>query len=120
MIGIGASAPATPGAGSVDPAAAARDAKLHKISHDLEGVFVQQMYKSMRSTVPTGGLFDGGSAEEMFTGLMDEHMAADTPKEWKHGLSESIYRQLKDAIHAQGSALPPESSAIRSTGVDKK
>ncbi|HEY8312076.1 MAG TPA: rod-binding protein [Gemmatimonadaceae bacterium] len=122
MIGIGAQ-PGSPATGALDPAAGARDArdaKLHKVSHDLEGVFVQQMYKSMRSTVPTGGLFDGGSAEEMFTGLMDEHMAADTPQEWKHGLSESIYRQLKNAVNAQGSALPPESSATMSTGVDKK
>lgn len=106
-------------AAGIDPANAAKDAKLHKVSTQLEGVFVQQMYKAMRSTVPTGGLFDGGSGEEMFTGLMDEHMAADTPQKWKHGLSESIFRQLKDAVRAQGSQLPPESSALMPAGVDK-
>lgn len=115
MITIGGPAPGAP----VSPAAAARDAKLHKVSTQLEGVFVQQMYKAMRSTVPTGGLFDGGSGEEMFTGLMDEHIAADTPQKWKHGLSESIFRQLKDAIRAQGSPLPPESNALMPTGLDK-
>lgn len=118
MTGIGG-----PGLVGPDPsatvAAAARDAKLHKISHDLEGVFVQQMYKSMRSTVPTGGLADGGAGEEMFTGLLDEHVAADTPEQWKHGLSESIYRQLKAAVHAQSSAVPPESTTLMPTGVDK-
>jgi len=102
-----------------DPATAARDAKLHKVSHQLEGVFVQQMYKSMRSTVPSGGITDGGAGEEMFTGLLDEHVAADTPMKWKHGLSESIFRQLKEAIRAQGSALPPESTALMPTSVDK-
>ena len=115
MIPIGAATAKAP----VDPAAAGKDAKLHKVSVQLEGVFVQQMYKSMRSTVPTGGLFDGGAGEEMFTGLMDERLAADTPKQWKHGLSESIFRQLKDAVRAQDSPLPPESNALMPTGVDK-
>jgi flagellar protein FlgJ len=115
MMPIGGPAASAP----IDAATAAKDAKLHKVSTQLEGVFVQQMYKSMRSTVPTGGLFDGGSGEEMFTGLMDEHIAADTPQHWKHGLSESIFRQLKDAVRAQGSPLPPESSALMPTGVDK-
>jgi flagellar protein FlgJ len=115
MIPIGAATAKAP----VDPASAAKDAKLHKVSVQLEGVFVQQMYKSMRSTVPTGGLFDGGAGEEMFTGLMDERLAADTPQQWKHGLSESIFRQLKDAVRAQSSPLPPESNALMPAGVDK-
>lgn len=118
MIPIGGPASARVNS-QADPAAAARDAKLHKVSHQLEGVFVQQMYKSMRSTVPSGGITDGGAGEEMFTGLLDEHVAADTPQKWKHGLSESIYRQLKEAIRAQGSALPPESTALMPAGVDK-
>ena len=115
----GATATGAAATTAADPAAAARDAKLHSVSKQLEGVFVLQMYKSMRSTVPTGGLCDGGSGEELFNGLMDEHMATDTPKEWKHGLSESIYRQLREAVTAQSPALPPESGALMSHGVNK-
>ncbi len=118
MIRIGAPPPATAPA-TVDPAAAARDAKLHSVAKQLESVFVQQMYKSMRSTVPTGGIADGGAGEELFNGLMDEHMAADTPQKWKHGLSESIYRQLREAVNAQGSALPPESGSLTTPGIEK-
>lgn len=75
-----------------------KEAKLQKVSHQLEGAFVQQMYKVMRETVPTDGGFDGGAGEEMFTGLLDEHVAADTPSQWQHGLSEAIYRQLRNAM----------------------
>ena len=82
-------------------AATARDAKLRKASQQLEGAFVQQMYKSMRDTIPEGGMFDGGSGEQMFTGMMDEHVAADTPLKWQHGLSEAIYRQMRGAVHQQ-------------------
>lgn len=118
MINISAAAPRT-GSAAADPAAVARDAKLHSVANQLEGVFVQQMYKSMRSTVPTGGIADGGAGEELFNGLMDEHMAADTPQKWKHGLSESIYRQLREAVNAQGSSLPPESGALMTTDAEK-
>lgn len=118
MTGIGGPAPVR-GSAPADPVAAAQDAKLHKVSTQLEGVFVQEMYKSMRSTVPSGGLFDGGSGEEMFTGMLDEHIAADTPQHWQHGLSESIYRQLREKIHAQNPSLPPDSSLVTPTSVDK-
>ena len=103
---------------ATDPTAVATDARLHKVSTQLEGLFVQQMYKSMRDTVPTGGVVDGGAGEEMFTGMLDEHIAADTPQQWKHGLSESIYRQLKAKVSAQETKLPPASSPVMPAGVD--
>ncbi len=118
MINIGGPNPIR----SVTPTestAAAQDTKLHKVSNQLEAVFIQEMYKSMRSTVPSGGVFNGGSGEEMFTGMLDEHIAADTPQQWKHGLSESIYRQLRDAINAQNPSLPPESSLVTPTSVER-
>lgn len=76
----------------------AQDAKLRQSSQQLEGVFVQQMYKAMRDTVPSDGMFSGGSGEQMFTGLLDERMAADTPAKWQHGLSEAIYKHLRQAL----------------------
>jgi peptidoglycan hydrolase FlgJ len=68
--------------------------KLHKVAKQLEGVFVQELYKAMRETVPSDGFASGGSGEEMFTGLMDEHLAAETPSQWQHGIGEAVYRQL--------------------------
>ncbi len=81
--------------------AAINDAKLKKAAQQMEGAFVEQMYKSMRETVPTDGMFDGGSGEEMFTGLLDQKVASDTPVKWQHGLSESIYRQMRNAVQQQ-------------------
>jgi flagellar protein FlgJ len=83
-----------------------KDAKLRKAATQMEGTFVQQMYKSMRETVPTDGPFSGGSGEEMFNGLLDEHVAADTPTKWHHGLSEAIYRQMREAVQAQTHGAP--------------
>lgn len=92
---------------------AAKDAKLHKVAQQMEGAFVEQMYKSMRETVPTDGLFDGGSGEEMFTGLLDEHVASDTPLQWKHGLSEAVYRQMRNAVVLQQGPASQPTTAIK-------
>jgi flagellar protein FlgJ len=72
-----------------------KSAKLKKASQQLEGMFVQQLYKAMRETVPQQeGIVSGGAGEDMFTGLMDQHLAAETPKHWGGGLSDALYRQL--------------------------
>ena len=89
-----AAAPSAP----VDPRAG-EEQKLRKTAQQLEGLFVEQLYKAMRATVPQGeGAVDGGTGEERFTSLMDQRLAADTPTQWAHGLAEAAYRQLKPAL----------------------
>ncbi len=84
---------ASPTAGS--PALPPRDARLQQAVTQLEGVFVQQLYKAMRESVPQQeGIVSGGTGEEMFTALMDQHLAAETPRHWERGLSDALYRQL--------------------------
>lgn len=104
----GASPSATPPA---DPAA------LEKVAKQLQSVFAEQLFKAMRETVPRGeGAVDGGGGEEMFTGLMDQHVAADTPSQWARGLTDAIVRQLGKQLGAgapapdaagTAAALPP-------------
>ena len=52
------------------------DARLRQSSRDLEGVFVEQLFKAMRETVPENSLLSGGAGEEMFTSMMDSHLAS--------------------------------------------
>ena len=85
------------------------DARLRKTARDLEGLFVEQLYKAMRETVPQGeGVVDGGSGEDMFTTLMDQRLAADTPTQWAHGLAEAAYRQLRRAVTPAQAGVPAE------------
>jgi len=86
--------------------------KLRKAASDLEGLFVSQMFKAMRATVPTDeGIVSGGSGEEIFTGLMDEHLAAETPSHWGGGISEALYRQLSRGLPAASATGVPTSSS---------
>jgi peptidoglycan hydrolase FlgJ len=88
----------TPSVSSSTTPVSPQEAAMRKAAKDLEGLFVQQLFKSMRETVPTdGGLTARTQGEDLFTGLMDESVAADTGTRWHRGLSDAIYR----ALHAK-------------------
>jgi peptidoglycan hydrolase FlgJ len=69
-------------------------AKLRQATHDLEGVFVNELFKAMRATVPTDGLLSGDSGQDVFTGMMDERLAQTYAERSQRGLGEALYRQL--------------------------
>jgi flagellar protein FlgJ len=83
------------------------DQKLRDSVKALEGLFVQQLFKAMRETVPQQeGIVSGGAGEDIFTSLMDEHLAAETPKQWERGLAEALYRQLRGSSATDASQSP--------------
>ena len=41
----------------------------------MESLFIQNMFKEMRASIPKSGLTSGGKAEEMFTDMLDAEMA---------------------------------------------
>ncbi len=84
-----------------------KDAALKKSASQLEGMFVQQLYKAMRETVPQQeGIVSGGAGEDIFTGLLDQHLAAETPKQWDRGIAQALYRQLRQGSLADASPAP--------------
>ena len=92
----------TPGPDARRPASDAE--RLRATARQLEGVFVEQMFKAMRETVPEGGALSGGSGEEMFTGMLDQSLAEEVPGRWSNGLAEALYRQLQRAAGLDAAA----------------
>lgn len=78
-------------------AQASDDDLLRRSVRDLEGIFVAQLLRAMRETVPQDGMTNGGVGEEMFTGMLDEHLAGQAPAQWHHGIGEALYQQLRAA-----------------------
>ena len=97
------------GPATAAPAATdSRDAKLKQAAQNLEGMFVQQLFTAMRETVPEQeGFVSGGAGEDIFTGLLDQHLAAETPKHWEGGLSDALYRQMRRGLSADAIAPAP-------------
>ena len=68
--------------------------KISILAREFESIFTNQMLKTMRSSISKGGLIDGGSAEEMFTGMLDEEMARQMAFSQNSGLSKALEEQL--------------------------
>lgn len=75
-------------AGKQDPEA------LRRTCREFEAIFVQSMFKAMRSSVPDGGLFPKGMAQESFQELMDLEVAKASADQGKLGIADALFRQL--------------------------
>ena len=102
MSGPGAPTGARPGG---DVLAALRDgrikgqeARLKAATRLLEGTFYQEMFKAMRDTVPTGGVIEPSQGEDMFTGLMDQHVADTAAMQSERGLGRALYRYFARSL----------------------
>lgn len=78
------------------------DRRLRAAAQQLEGVFVEQLFKAMRETVPEGGMTDGGFGEDVFSDMLDSNLAVEASHGWERGLGAALYRQLRGTL-----AQPP-------------
>jgi peptidoglycan hydrolase FlgJ len=77
-----------------------QDARLREVAARLEGVFMEQLLKTMRATVDSQEMGTGSLGEELFTGLMDQTIADSAAARSDRGLGAAVYRQLKAQIKA--------------------
>jgi flagellar protein FlgJ len=78
------------------PAVTAGDRKLRDAAQQLESLFIHELFKAMRATVPQGeGIVSGGTGEELFTAQLDQHVADSASATWQGGIADALYRQLR-------------------------
>lgn len=88
----------TPPPTTIAPAGGARAAaeqeRLRKACVQLEGVFMNELAKALRETVPQDGLLEAGTGGEMFASMLDEKLAELAAARSQSGLSAALLRQL--------------------------
>lgn len=73
-----------------------QDSKIDSACKEMESLFIQNMFKEMRASIPKSGLTSGGKAEGMFTDMLDAEMAKTFSASGGIGLSSMFRRQLED------------------------
>ena len=68
--------------------------RLKQACCELESLFIYQLLKEMRATIPDSGLTNSGMAKEIYTSMMDSQLAKEISSERGMGLSKVIYDQL--------------------------
>lgn len=81
------------GAGRIDPATATK--QLRKAAQDFEGIFLGQLFREMRATVPSEDAMPG---QEMFTEMLDDTVAQEAARHSPRGLGEALFRQLSTRL----------------------
>ncbi len=87
--------------------AAARDPKaaLREASRQFEGLFMQELMKSMRATTQAGGMLDN-EGSKLGTEMLDTQLAGKLTG-LQGGLSEAIMRQLERQMGLSPGPIPP-------------
>lgn len=72
------------------------DEKIKLLASEFSSIFMNQMFKAMRSTIPEGGLIDGGFAEEVFTDMLDSEISKlGAGQDGFNTIGRLLYQQLK-------------------------
>lgn len=72
-----------------------QDSKIDSACTEMESMFIQNMLKVMRASIPKNGLTGGGKAEETFTDMLDAELAKTISESGGIGLSSMFRRQLE-------------------------
>jgi len=68
--------------------------ELKKTCQEFEAIFIRTLIKSMRATVPDGGLLEKNTDSEVFEEMMDGEIASQTAKRSEFGIADALFRQL--------------------------
>ncbi len=75
---------------------AVRDKKLRKACRDFEAIFLSNLFKEMRQTIPRSGLLPSAPGKETFQMMFDQKVAEDLSGRGEGmGLQKMLYEQLR-------------------------
>ncbi len=75
--------------------------RLREAARDLEGVFLSQLFRAMRDTVPQGeGFLATSGGEDMFAEMLDEVFGQIAARRLRGGIGDALYRQLSRRVTA--------------------
>lgn len=71
-----------------------REKNLRKACADFESIFISQLFKTMRSTVPSGGPLSKMSGKETYEMMMDQKVSEELANKGGLGLQKVLFDQL--------------------------
>jgi len=68
--------------------------RLMETCRDFEAIFLGELLKSMRKTIPQGGLLEKSFGQDVFESMLDTEYARIMAQSRSTGLAEILYQQL--------------------------
>ena len=70
------------------------DSELEKACQEMESIFLNFLLKEMRNTINKSGFINGGTAENIYTGMLDMELSKVISERGGIGLSKILHDQL--------------------------
>lgn len=68
--------------------------KVKEVSQEFESLFINQLFKSMRNTVPKNDWLGGGMRKDIFEDMLYTEYSKNISKAGGIGLGDMVYRSL--------------------------
>ncbi|MDQ2681667.1 MAG: rod-binding protein [Candidatus Eremiobacteraeota bacterium] len=80
-------------------------ARLHAAAQQLEGVFVNMLFKAMHATVPKDSIFGKESAAQgTWNDMLDSERAQSVAKSGSFGIAKVLEQQLRSSVLSDASS----------------
>ena len=86
---------------SIPSSSGKMDPKLQDACQDMESIFINYLFKEMRATINQSGLVSGGTAENIYTSMLDSEMSKGIAGHGGIGLSRILMDQLSSGSKTQ-------------------
>lgn len=90
-----------------------KEKKLRKVCADFEAMLTYNLLKTMRRTIPSGGVVPRSASRDTYEMLLDQHIAdAVARKGQGTGLQKAVYDMLTKK-HMKNDSSSPDSASIK-------
>jgi len=72
--------------------------RLKKACQMFEAMFINELFKEMRKTVPEGGLLKKQNSDKIYQSLLDQEYATKMAEAGGIGLGDILYGQLSETV----------------------
>ncbi len=103
-------------ASTVQPLDSGTPRTLREATQEFESLFIAQMMKEMRSTVPESGLLGSGSEQGIFREMLDQELSRRIAGTGGFGIGEILYQQLASEPSSPPAAAGDLTAARLTTG----
>lgn len=69
--------------------------RLKKACKDFEAIFIANMLKEMRKSIPKTGFLDSSHASDIYRSMMDQKIAEKIANDRGLGMGEMLFKQLR-------------------------
>lgn len=68
--------------------------QMRQACEEFEAFFVQAMFKSMRNTIPEGGMIERSNGQKWFEEFMDAEVAKSLAQKTDLGVAQALYQEM--------------------------